>query len=35
LGWTSVCQVRKDRRDQRISDDELAASFDRRLTVVA
>ncbi len=35
LGWTSVCQVRKDRRDQRISDDELAASFERRLTVVA
>ena len=35
LGWTSVCQVRKDRREQRISDEELADSFERRLAVVA
>ena len=35
LGWTSVCQVRKDRREQRISDEELAESFERRLAVVA
>ena len=35
LGWTAVCQVRKDRREQRISDEELAMSFERRLAGIA
>jgi hypothetical protein len=35
LGWTSVSQVRKDRREQQISDEELAASFERRLAEIA
>lgn len=35
LGWSAVCQVRKDRRDQRISDEEQAESFERRLAEIA
>jgi hypothetical protein len=35
LGWSSVCQVRKDRRDQRISDEEQAESFESRLAAIA
>ena len=35
LGWTSVCQVRKDRRDQKISDEEQAESFEHRLAAIA
>ena len=35
LGWSSVCQVRKDRREQQISDEEQAESFERRLAAIA
>lgn len=35
LGWSSVCQVRKDRREQHISDEEQAESFERRLAAIA
>ena len=35
LGWSSVCQVRKDRREQQISDEEQAESFERRLAAIS
>lgn len=35
LGWSSVCQVCKDRRDQKISDEEQAESFEHRLAAIA
>ena len=35
LGWSSISQVRKDRRDREISDEEQAASFERLLSRIA
>ena len=35
LGWSSISQVRKDRRDRKISDEEQAASFERLLSRIA
>lgn len=35
LGWSSISQVRKDRRDRDISDEEQAASFERQLAKIA
>jgi len=35
LGWSSISQVRKDRRDRHISDEEQAASFERLLSKIA
>lgn len=35
LGWSSISQVRKNRRDREISDEEQAASFERLLSRIA
>jgi len=35
LGWSSISQVRKDRRDREISDEEQTASFERLLSRIA
>jgi hypothetical protein len=35
LGWSSISQVRKDRRDREISDEEQFASFERLLSRIA
>lgn len=35
LGWSSICQVRKDRIERHISDEEQAESFERLLASIA
>jgi hypothetical protein len=35
LGWSSICQVRKDRIERHISDEEQTESFERLLASIA